>query len=204
MHSLLEKQIKQFLKEGKITTSDWKAFTEAVNDTYEKHDTDHEVLKRSLDLTSKELLELYINLKEAKGKAAVAAPTSAANIEKALSLFRSALVSLPDGIIVVDTKKKILIANQQFTEIWRIAAPDVIAWTERQSLKFVLDQLRDPEVLFGTIVYLNSHPEMSSHDILYLKDRRVIECYSLPQRINDRVAGRVWSFRDITERITLT
>ena len=81
-----------------------------------------------------------------------------------------------------------------------MSSDDVRAWTEKQTLKSVLDQLNDPDVLFGTVVYLNTHPEAASHDILHAKDRRLIECYSLPQRIADRIAGRVWSFRDITER----
>ncbi|KTD11785.1 hypothetical protein Lgra_1243 [Legionella gratiana] len=35
------------------------------------------------------------------------------------------------------------------------------------------------------------------------RNGKILECYSLPHRLNDIIIGRVWSFRDITERANL-
>src|SRR3972149_822679 len=121
-------------------------------------------------------------------------------LESSLSLHRATLESTADGILVVDREGKIVSFNQKFAEMGRISESIVATRDDNQALAFVLDQLKDPEGFLKKVRELYTQPDAESYDILEFKDGRIFERYSPPHRIRETVVGRVWSFRDVTER----
>jgi PAS domain S-box-containing protein len=121
-------------------------------------------------------------------------------LTKTLSLHTATLESTADGIFVVDLTGKVVSYNRKFLELWQI--PENVATTkeEEKLLAFVLDQLEHPEKFLTEVKRLYSNPVAQSVDIVEFKDDRVYERCSQPQRIDNKVVGRVWSFRDITDR----
>ena len=121
-------------------------------------------------------------------------------IARTLSLLESTMEATADGILVADGKGGMVRSNMRFREIWGI--PEAIAASEDDdaALDFVLGQLKEPQLFLKGVRALYGTPERTSFDVLELKDGRVLERYSQPQRIDDAVVGRVWSFRDVTAR----
>jgi len=121
-------------------------------------------------------------------------------LREALSLQSATLEATADGILVVSNEGKWSTYNSKFVEMWRIPDDILDSGDDQQALNYVLDQLADPQAFIDKVMALYAHPEESSFDVLHFNDGRVFERYSMEQRIEGRLAGRVWSFRDVSER----
>ena len=120
--------------------------------------------------------------------------------EQIISLQRAAIESTADGILVIDYSGKITDFNQQFAQMWRIPDSILASRDDDQALRFVLDQLLEPQGFLAKVNELYAAPNQESFDILQFRDGRCFERYSRPQLISGRPVGRVWSFRDVSER----
>ena len=123
------------------------------------------------------------------------------SLKSSLSLIVASLESTADGIMIADGRGKMMQWNQKFIEMWGIPLDILDRHDDDAAIGFVLSQLVNPEQFVAKVKALYLEPEASSFDQLEFKDGRVFERYSLPQKIDDSVVGRVWSFRDVTQRI---
>ncbi len=147
-------------------------------------------------------------------------------LEQALSLLQATLESTVDGILVISKAGNIEGFNQKFVEMWGIAAAPAATSTaistakctvqhsaislnsmplSSMPLNTILDQLQDPNAFFSSEGFssVEGACDLSAatyEDVLKLKDGRIFERYSLPQCLNGKSVGRVWSFRDVTLR----
>ncbi|HXM78361.1 MAG TPA: EAL domain-containing protein [Thermoanaerobaculia bacterium] len=120
--------------------------------------------------------------------------------EASLSLLRATLEATADGILVVDAGGAILTWNQKFVEMWRIPPEILKSRDDRRAIESVLGQLQEPAQFLAKIEELYATPEAESQDILEFRDGRVFERFSRPRRVGQESSGRVWSFRDVSER----
>jgi PAS domain S-box-containing protein len=123
-----------------------------------------------------------------------------AAMKYSLSLLNASLESTADGILIVDGKGKIAQWNQKFADMWKIPEEVLSGHDDEKAINHILAQLADPKQFEATVRKLYEQPEESSFDQVEFLDGRVFERYSQPQRIEGTIVGRVWSFRDVTER----
>jgi len=119
---------------------------------------------------------------------------------KSASLLRAAIDSTVDGILVVDNERHVTAYNRRFADIWHIPPEVVAAGDDDVVLKYAVDQVTDRQAFLDKVLELYAHPELDSFDTFCLIHGTEIERYSIPQRLHDRIIGRVWSFRDVTEQ----
>ncbi len=120
--------------------------------------------------------------------------------ERALSLLRATIESTTDGILVVNSNRSFEIYNKVFRNICGISDELLAKGGLEVATQGVFAQAKEPEPFLEKIHFLEEHPHHSSFDTIHTKDDRVFEVFSCPQVIDSQVVGRVWSFRDVTER----
>ena len=113
-------------------------------------------------------------------------------LRRGVSLLRATLESTGDAIVVVDSDGRAAQFNRRFVDVWG----EVV-----EERPFDLARLRSPDAFRGKLEALARHPDEVSFGIVEFADGRIFESYSQPQRMDERVVGRVWSFRDVTVRV---
>ena len=127
---------------------------------------------------------------------------SAKALSRSLSTLNATFDSISDGVLVVDLNGSISSFNGRFLEMWGIPAERHEHVRDEVLLRFVVRQLKDPAAFIARVKILYAHPEECSSDLVEFKDGRVFERDSRPQRDGANIVGRVWSFRDITSRVS--
>jgi len=122
-------------------------------------------------------------------------------LEELSSLLNATLDATADGILVTDRDGKIVTFNQQFIDMWKIPPAVAASRNDDNAIAYVLDQLKDPGSFVKKVMELYSAPDSESFDTLEFKDGRRFERHSKPRKIGGKSAGRVWSFRDITDLV---
>jgi PAS domain S-box-containing protein len=119
---------------------------------------------------------------------------------RSLSLLEATLEATADGILVARPDGRVERVNQRLAEMWRLPPGSQPAGGGEAVATVVERELLQPEVFALRLHELQGDPEAESFDALRLRGGRVLECRSLPQRLAGEVVGRVFSFRDVTER----
>lgn len=122
-------------------------------------------------------------------------------LEQSLALLQATFDSTADGIIVTTPEQGIISHNHKFRQMWQLSGscPTLSANVE-QYMSVMAKQVKDPDAFLRRIEDIGHTPEAETYDILELHDGRIFEYYSTPYQAGSISAGRVWSFRDVTDR----
>lgn len=125
-----------------------------------------------------------------------------ASLREAMSILTATLESTADGILVMGNDGRVAGFNEQFLSMWNLPPEIMDADSDEPALRLVIAQVADPVAFTARLGEVQEDAAAESHDVVELRDGRTLERYSRPQRVGDRIVGRVWSFRDVTLRRT--
>ena len=120
--------------------------------------------------------------------------------ERLLSLLQATIDATADGILVVNRERMVVIRNRRFNTLWKVPLELADGNDESALLTWMRAEVEDADEFQRVVEERYASTEAESIDLVRFKDGRVFERYSGPQHIGDAIAGRVWSYRDISER----
>ena len=122
-------------------------------------------------------------------------------VRNMVSMLKATFDATADGMLVLDPNANLVTSNRLFGEMWGIPPELLKPGREREAFKLALEMVQNPKALFKKIVAIHNSSQSRSSNILKFRDGRFFECVSMPQLISGQNVGRVWSFRDITDRV---
>jgi len=122
-------------------------------------------------------------------------------LRQTLSLLRATLESTDNGIVVVDAHGRVTSWNHKWAELWNVPADAPVAGVHIGEFTARSPKVVNPAGSEERLRRVLAEPDCVDFDVLQLEDGRVFERYTQPQRIDGGTVGRVWSIRDVTERV---
>ncbi len=121
--------------------------------------------------------------------------------EMLLAELQATLEATGDGILVTDAAGRMSACNRRFAEIWSLPV-DLLQRDDDEGMQaWLLRSVTDHDNYAARLQALREAPLAVATDRLTLHNGQVVERVTRPLLRGGRSQGRVWSFRDLTERI---
>ena len=122
-------------------------------------------------------------------------------LEKLVAELRATLESTADGILVTDLDGAIRGYNQRFATLWELPQALLTERNDDAIYAWMHGGVVDEAGYTRRQQDIDSTPLLQATDVLMLRSGKVIERVTLPQYGRGRPIGRVYSFRDVTQRL---
>jgi diguanylate cyclase (GGDEF)-like protein len=121
------------------------------------------------------------------------------SLQQSLSITRATLESSVNGILVVNNENSIIDFNKKIIEIWHIE-PFILESKDAKVLfEYLSLQIDNHDGFLNMVTALTDKPNAIQLD-QFKCGNKTFEIHSQPYKIHEKIAGRIWSFRDITKR----
>lgn len=122
-------------------------------------------------------------------------------LQRSNSILKAQQEASLDGILITDRNGQALSWNNKFTDLLNIPENALKVNDKEGILKYVLLNITDEKELFGRLEKIYLSDFKSSCEKIQLKNGTFLDIYSAPILLFQGEAyGRVWYFRDITEK----
>lgn len=120
-------------------------------------------------------------------------------IQKNETQLKSILDSTDNGVLVINEKGNVIFSNERFFDMWKVPQNIRDTKDDKRLLDSILEQLENPKDFIKKVNALYGS-DKEDFEVIRFKDKRKFERFSKALINADKITGRVWSFRDVTQK----
>jgi PAS domain S-box-containing protein len=123
-----------------------------------------------------------------------------AELALSLSMMQATLDSTTDAIVVTDMNGNVRDFNEKYAQMIGVTLAQ-LKKADVNKLRIIFSQrFKDPEGFVSRVMEIYRTAPAETFEVLEWKDGTILERYSQIQLLDGKPVGRVWSFRNVTER----
>ena len=122
-------------------------------------------------------------------------------LELSLTDLRATLESTQDGILVTDLAGRIRNFNRRFAALWSVPDELLVKGKDDAVLDWMRRSTADPGAYMRRLASIEAGVNSRSADVVRLRSGKVFERVVTPQFNQGQPIGRVYAFRDVTEKL---
>lgn len=123
-----------------------------------------------------------------------------AELALSLSMMQATLDSTTDAIVVTDSRGNVRNFNEKYARLMGVTRAELKKADVTKLRRKFSQRFKDPEGFVTRVMEIYRMAPAETFEVLEWKDGTILERYSQVQLLDRKPVGRVWSFRDITER----
>ena len=117
-------------------------------------------------------------------------------LESVTSRVKENLNQATAGILFVDSNRRIISLNRKLIEMWGLPQCLIEEQNDVQAVKFISSRFENPRSFLGEVRKIYEQMDLEIHDLVFLMDGRIFERQTSPQRLEGKIVGRLWRFRE--------
>ncbi len=194
-HKLLNRQLKRHSMLAKVEQSDYLSVLQDVSSAYTQADEDRLLLERSLELTSKELTKRNQDLQTKIDEASVAQK----QLKESFALLQATLDSSSEGVLVIRENRHVDICNQALLNMFNLERDEFDRLIGHDFFNNLKPFVKNFNKFKSELTNLYRGDDEHASFTIELKNKKILDCYAVPRVVEDKIIGRVWNVRDVTD-----
>lgn len=122
------------------------------------------------------------------------------SLEESFAFLEASLEATADSLVVTDRVGNHLKYNKKYLDLWKIDE-DTIQAGQQAIWDHCSLMVKNSSEFYSKAVAMYDNSGISGEGLIVFKDERFVEYFSQPVIVNECISGRVWSFRDVTQKM---